>query len=272
SLGGWGGCETCSPVFATEAGRKEFARSVKRINRYFKTDGIDLDWEYPAIPGPPGHPYAPEDKQNFTLLIKALRKALGKNQEISFAAGGFTKFLNESVEWDKVVPLVNNINLMTYDLVHGYSTTTGHHTPLYSTPEQIESTDHAVRMLDSMGVPKNKLVIGAAFYARIFDVEQIANNGLYQPGKFKTSLSYMWFNKDSLQQEGFTYHWDDVAKAPYLFSDAKKQLITLDDEQSVMLKTKYTVQQRLYGIMFWQLASDKTENGLLEAINKVLRE
>lgn len=272
SLGGWGGCKTCSPVFATEAGRKEFARSVKRLNRYFKTDGLDLDWEYPAIPGPPGHPYAPGDKQNFTLLVKALRKALGKKHEISFAAGGFTKFLNESIEWNEVMPLVNNVNLMTYDLVHGYSTTTGHHTPLYSTPEQIESTDHAVRMLDSMGVPKNKLVIGAAFYARIFDVEQVTNNGLYQPGKFKTSLSYMRFNKDSLQQEGFTYYWDDVAQAPYLFSAAKKQLITLDDEQSVMLKTKYAVEQKLYGIMFWELGNDKAVNGLLDAIDKALRE
>ena len=112
------------------------------------------------------------------------------------------------------MPLVNNINLMTYDLVHGYSTTTGHHTPLFSTPEQIESTDHAIRMLDSIGVPRNKMVIGAAFYARIFDVEREDNNGLYQPGKFKTSLSYLRFNKDSLQQEGFTYYWDDVAKAP----------------------------------------------------------
>jgi chitinase len=48
SLGGWGGCEFCSPVFSTDKGRKDFARSVKEVNDYFKTDGIDLDWEYPA--------------------------------------------------------------------------------------------------------------------------------------------------------------------------------------------------------------------------------
>src|SRR5690606_25155350 len=38
SLGGWGGCEFCSPVFSTEAGRKEFAASVKELNDYFMTD------------------------------------------------------------------------------------------------------------------------------------------------------------------------------------------------------------------------------------------
>ena len=49
SLGGWGGCETCSDAFFTSEGRQEFARSVKELNDYFKTDGIDLDWEYPTV-------------------------------------------------------------------------------------------------------------------------------------------------------------------------------------------------------------------------------
>ena len=29
SLGGWGGCKTCSEVFATKEGRKEFVQSIK---------------------------------------------------------------------------------------------------------------------------------------------------------------------------------------------------------------------------------------------------
>ena len=87
SLGGWGGCETCSDVFSTKKGRKEFANSVKEINDYFGTDGLDLDWEYPAISGFPGHKFKPEDKKNFTALVKQLRKKLGKKNELSFAAG-----------------------------------------------------------------------------------------------------------------------------------------------------------------------------------------
>ena len=38
---------TCSDVFATEVGRKEFAQSIKEHYEYFKVDGLDLDWEYP---------------------------------------------------------------------------------------------------------------------------------------------------------------------------------------------------------------------------------
>jgi chitinase len=270
SLGGWGGCETCSPVFSTKSGRKEFAKSVKNLNNYFKTDGIDLDWEYPAIKGFEGHQYTPGDKQNFTALVKILRRKLGRKNEISFAAGGFTTFFTQSIEWDKVAPLVDKINLMTYDLVNGNSTITGHHTPLFSTPQQIESTDHAVNYLDSIGVPKSKMIIGAAFYGRLFDVEQDTLNGLYQKGKFSAAISFKNLNMDSLHAAGFNQYWDDTAKAPYMYSSLKKQLFTFDNEKSMMLKTKYVLDNHLGGIMFWQLGEDKTSNGLLDAIDSAL--
>ncbi|HEX7457445.1 MAG TPA: glycosyl hydrolase family 18 protein, partial [Ginsengibacter sp.] len=94
SLGGWGGCKTCSSVFSTKKGRRIFSKSAKQLSNYFGTDGIDLDWEYPAIAGFPGHAYGPEDKPNFTALIKQLRKKLGKKKEISFAAGGFSSYID----------------------------------------------------------------------------------------------------------------------------------------------------------------------------------
>ena len=169
SLGGWGGCEFCSPVFATEAGRDEFAKSVKEVNDYFQTDGIDLDWEYPAIEGYPGHKYQSSDKGNFTALVKSLRTILGDQHEISFAAGGFNDFLRKSIDWKEVMSVVNYVNLMSYDLVNGFSTSTGHHTPLYSTSQQMESTDNAIRYLTTVGVPANKIVIGSAFYARTWE-------------------------------------------------------------------------------------------------------
>ncbi len=272
SLGGWGGCETCSPVFSTKGGRRKFAKSVKNLNRYFKTDGIDMDWEYPAIEGFEGHVFTKSDKQNFTALVKMLRRKLGRKNEISFAAGGFSQFLAESIEWDKVAPFVDKINLMTYDLVNGNSTITGHHTPLFSTGQQIESTDHAVHYLDSIDVPKNKMIIGTAFYGRIFDVEQDTLNGLYQKGKFNKGISFKNLNTDSLKSEGFMSYWDETAKAPYMYSAAKKQLITFDDEKSMMLKTKYVLDNHLGGIMFWQLGEDKTEKGLLDAIDTALHQ
>src|ERR1700761_2724890 len=49
SLGGWGGCRTCSTVFMSKKSRKRFVTTTKKILEDFHCDGIDLDWEYPVI-------------------------------------------------------------------------------------------------------------------------------------------------------------------------------------------------------------------------------
>ncbi|HOX83562.1 MAG TPA: glycoside hydrolase family 18 protein [Chryseolinea sp.] len=268
SLGGWGGCETCSPVFSSATGRDEFSKSVLELNQYFKTDGIDLDWEYPTIEGHPGHPYSVNDKPNFTELINSLRNTLGKNYEISFAAGGFQHFLEESVDWKAIIDKVDRVNLMTYDLVSGFSIQTGHHTPLYSRPGQNESTDNAVNYLIKSGIPADKLVIGAAFYGRMWEKVPNINNGLYQSGKFKSFIDYSKLG-ELTKEKGFTIYWDETAKAPYLYNEKERLFVTYDNIQSMKLKTSYAIDHQLDGIMFWELSIDAAKDGLLDAIYSV---
>ena len=266
SLGGWGGCKTCSEVFSTKKGRRKFTRSVKHLTKYFHTDGLDLDWEYPALENVPGYPYMPADKDNFTYLVKKLRKKMGNHFEISFAAGGYTDYIRHSIDWKNVMPYVDIVNLMTYDLVGGDDTVTGHHTSLYSTPGQLESTDHAIKLLDSIGVPRNKMAIGVAFYARIFQLRDSLNYGLYRPSKFFRGVSYRDYNKIFSTDSGYVYLWDSVAQAPYMYNASRKLFATFDDTSSIRIKTKYALDNKLYGVMFWQLADDSYTNGLLDII------
>jgi chitinase len=266
SLGGWGGCQDCSAVFSTDAGRNEFAASTKELMDYFHTDGIDLDWEYPAIAGYPGHAYAAEDKKNFTLLISSLRKALGKKKEISFAAGGFDKFIDSSIEWKEVMRMADKVNVMSYDLVHGYSKLSGHHTPLYSTPQQKLSVDNAVKKLIAAGVPAQKIVIGAAFYARMFIASDTARHGLYDSCSFYRGISYAHLYDSISTGNGFIQYWDPVANAHWAFNAERKIFVTYDDSVSITRKTNYAISKKLGGIMFWQLMDDKYSNGLLDVM------
>ena len=268
SLGGWGGCGPCSDVFSTEQGRGDFAASVKEISDYFGTDGLDLDWEYPVVKGFPGHKYSEDDKRSFSLLIQTLRSTCGPDFQISFAAGGFTDYIRRAVDWPFVNRYVDFVNIMSYDLVHGYSTVSGHHTPLYSTPQQKESTDNAVKLLLEEGMPPEKLVIGAAFYGRIFQLETAADTFLYQPCRFSHTFRFKNSSDTLSADNGFEIRFDEVAQAPYAVNKFRHQLATFDNEQSVALKTKYVIDHRLGGIMFWQLYDDKFKNGLLEIINR----
>ena len=266
SLGGWGGCATCSDVFASTTGRQEFALSVRELQDQFGTDGIDLDWEYPAIAGFPEHTYKPEDKEHFTLLVKELRNVLGEKSEISFAAGASVRFFENSCDWDSVMPLVDRVNLMTYDFYTGGSATTGHHTQLFSNNNQKNSVDYAVHYLDSIGVPQNKMVIGCAFYGRAWeDVENI-NDGLYQPGKYLKSVPFKSIEGFLKENPNLENKWDSVSNAPFAYDPNKKIFMSYDNPESVKLKTQYVKKEGLDGIMFWQLGNDKTKGGLLDAI------
>lgn len=272
SLGGWGGCETCPLVFSTAKGCKDFSQSVKKILEKYQADGIDLDWEYPALPSLPGHPYSPEDKQNFTLLIQTLREILGNKYEISFAAGGFEDFMERSVEWEKVMPLVNYVNLMNYDIVNGNSTTTGHHTPLYSNDIQKSSTHYTVEYLRNIGVDKEKIIIGAAFYGRLFSEVDGKDNGIYKQGKFNAYVNYKDIEKTLNSENGFEFFYDENCMASWAYNKTLKIFATFDDKNSIQQKTKYVKDNGLGGIMFWSLNGDKYNDGLLDTIYDTLKD
>ena len=271
SLGGWGGCETCSEVFSRAEGRKKFAVSVRELLKRTWSDGIDLDWEYPAVEGPEGHRFAAEDKRNFTLLVQELRRELGGKYEISFAVGGTDECLLKGFEWDSIIPVVDRVHIMSYDLVHGNSITTGHHTPLQSVKGQGASADRAVHLLDSLHAPRNKVVIGAAFYARIFKNVGSKNNGLFQPGDYSRSLSCSAIDTTITEANGWVLMRDEQAQAPYAYRPSTSEFITYDDTQSVAAKSTYVRERGLGGIMFWQLIDDTKRGGLLDAMHRALR-
>ena len=268
SLGGWGGCASCSEVFSTQENRAAFARSVKKLCDDFGVDGIDLDWEYPVVPGFPGHAYSDDDQPHFTALVHELRLTLGKQAEISFAAGGFTDYIERAIDWPAVCADISFINVMSYDLVHGYSTISGHHTPLYSTPQQRESADHAIRLLIEKGAPSHQIVIGAACYGRFFEMTSTSEVGLYQPCKFVGGFSHKNIQDVLSEANGYIHFWDDIACAPYAIHPEKRWLASFDNERSIALKTKYALQNQLGGIMFWQLYDDAFHGGLLDVIDK----
>jgi len=269
SLGGWGGCAPCSGAFAAAAGREEFARSARDLLEQFHADGIDIDWEYPAIEGFPGHAFAPGDRHNFTLLLRALREAFGDRYELSFAAGGFARCLLTSYEWPEISPLVDAVNVMTYDLVNANSPATGHLAPLYGSPGQQESVATAVRLLDSLGVPRQKIVIGAAFYARLWEGVPDTNNGLFQKGRFFRFLPYRYLGDFLREHDDFSTYLDTTAAATYSYSPREGLFATYDDAGSVARKTAYALRMHLGGVMFWELSGDLPVHGLLEAIDSV---
>ena len=277
SIGGWTWSGNFSDAVLTEDGRKVFAKSAVEIMHKYDLDGVDVDWEYPTIPGLEGNVYRPEDKQNFTLMFQAIREELDAlekqtNREylLTAAVGGFQKYI-DNTEMDKVQQYLDYVNVMTYDYYN--SDKIAHHTNLYASDryDSPKSADAAIKAFIAAGVPAEKLVMGIAFYGRTFIVEDGSEDGLTAAIVEQINGDGYTFIKDSIiADSSYLKFRDEKALAPYLFNAEKNIFITYEDEKSVAEKCRYVIANRMAGVMFWEYNSDLQEY-LLDEINETIR-
>jgi chitinase len=264
----------------TRVSRATFIQSVVEYVGLHQLDGLDIDWEYPALEGATKN-FRPEDKQNYTLLLQELRarfnlmeKVVHRRLYVTIATGASQEFLTHT-EMNKVVKYVDTVNLMAYDYYEPDSDAiTGHHAPLYTNPADPKkvSDDTSVREYEKAGVRAAKIVLGVPFYPHKWGQVAGANHGLFQPGKeIKHADGQHGDGPEAMLKNGFTRYWDPVAKAPYLYNAEEQVFVTYDDPESLALKCKYVLGHKLRGIMFWDYESDSS-GVLLDAVNDGLGE
>ena len=263
SIGGWtaGGFSLMS---RTQTGRDAFAASVKRVLDDYALDGVDIDWEYPCS-GEAGIDFDPSDKQNFTFLLESMRQAAGPNRIVSIAAGGGDYFIRDT-EMDKVAAICDYVQIMTYDL-NCFTHTTRHHTSLYAMENSYPqgNADYCARIFEAGGVPREKMILGVAFYSRKWTGVKNENHGLLQDAESIGGYgpSYGELLDGYIGKNGFVRYWDDTAKAPWLFDGST--FIPYEDAQSIKEKCEYVKQKGLLGLMYWEHSCDPTGT-LLKAL------
>jgi len=276
SIGGWTWSGRFSDAVLTDTSRQRFVASAVEIIRRFNLDGIDIDWEYPALQGLEGNVYRPEDKENYVLLFKELRRQTDslaqtthKKYLLTTAVGGFKSFVDHN-DMGGAQQYLDFVNLMTYDYSGGRIAS--HHTALFASKAYPahNNADESVQLFEAAGVPAEKLVIGIAFYGHssiLAPGEKILGDSIVK-GAHVGGYSAI---KDSiLKVPGFKVFRDRHAKADYAFNAATRQFITYDDEWSVKKKCRYVKKQKMAGAMFWEYADDP-KSYLLDVINKVLK-
>lgn len=284
SIGGWGGSNYFSDAALTEASREIFAISSIEFMKQFNLDGVDIDWEYPDQPGN-NNIFRPEDKKNFTLLLKILREKLdeqaakegrGEDQKflLTIATGVDTAFINHT-ELGEAQKYLDYVNIMTYDIYHGNDKNTGHHSNLYQSSkgnQSRNSTFDAVKAHIKEGIPAEKIVVGIPFYGRGWSDVNNKNNGLYEPSKGKHfSVGYEKLMADYINKNDFVRYWDEEAKVPYLWNAKTKTFISYNDEESLKYKTDFVKQQGLAGVMFWEYSHDMKDGKLLNTLYNGLK-
>jgi chitinase len=285
AVGGWTGSGRFSDVALTEDSRRAFVESamdvvIRRSPGLF--DGIDVDWEYPVGGGLPTNAARPEDYQNCTLLLQALRKALdaegersGRQYLLSIAtiAGPSAPRHFDLVN---VARIVDWFNVMTYDF-HSGSKIAHFNAPLYTAtgdPTPGYTVDSTVQRYLAAGVPRSKIVVGLPFYGRVYGGVGATNDGLFQPApgpvpdEWRTGTDYRAIVRRNVESLGFRRIMHPEARVPFLFNPTTGTWITYDDSASVAEKAAYARAQGLGGVMAWEIGGD--DGTLIRAITNIL--
>ncbi|PLL44734.1 chitinase, partial [Klebsiella pneumoniae] len=247
SVGGWG-ARGFSGAAATAGSRAVFIRSAQKIIQQYGLDGIDLDWEFPVNGAWGLVASQPADRDNFTALLKSLREAVGEQKLVTIAVGANAESPKSWVDVKAVAPVLNYINLMTYDMAYGTQYFNSNlydssHWPTVAAADKY-SADFVVNNYLAAGLKPSQMNLGIGFYGRVpkravepgidWTKADAQNNPVTQPYfgpqqiALFASLGYD-LSKDTYvkyndivgkllndPQKRFTEHWDDEAKVPWL--------------------------------------------------------
>ena len=264
SLGGWDDSAGFSDAAASSNGRKAFAQSCVDLVLEHGLDGVDLDWEYPVSGGAPGVVHRPQDRENFTLLLRDLRAALdrqgrrdGKSYVLTIAGAVGGGYLS-CIEPQAAAEIVDHIFLMAYDLQGPWDAATGFNAPLYAPsdgPSRYRSSvDGGVSAWLGAGVPAEKLVLGMPLYGYIYQSVDRRNNGLYQSFGSARSISWNQIQRDCLSQGAYRQFFHQEAGVPYLYGN--RSFLSYDDPSSIAAKAELARRRGLGGVGFWELSQD----------------
>lgn len=248
-------------IALSSASRARFISSALRFMNQYGFDGIDIDWEYPVAEERGG---APEDKNNYLLLVQEMRAVFGNGKLITIAAPASYWYLRHFLIGEMAQHL-DFINLMTYDFHGVWNQNNVLGTKLRSQTD-IRMIREALDLCARDSVPAGKIVIGIAYYGRSYTlassscttIESCDFSGPGNPGRCTSAAGVLsWREIQNIATANrLTPILDTQSMSKILTWD--NQWVSFDDEETHKFRRDFAKSNNLGGFMIWSIDQGTT--------------
>jgi chitinase len=218
----------------------------------YKYDGLVIDLE----------PIEEANAIDLLAFAEALRSARPA-MTLGIAVAGDVNINYDSIRpsepafWTGMARACDYIMLMTFGMAFNISDWhSWHGSALYGAyPQGPVSVESGVTGYVEKGVPKNKIMVGASFWAQSFGPHI---TGPRQPLDGKSVSKLLTYNDVIRKYHRPSYErWDDIARVPYLsISPAADGVtyITYENSRSLSEKASYVRAEGLAGVFVWEVS------------------
>jgi len=231
-----------------ETTRQAFVANVHHFLVKYGYDGVDIDWEVPNA----------EDRANCTTLMQELRNGLPSPWLITMAVTADPRGYGVGLDIPALAPILDFMNVMTYDFYGPWSGATGFVSPLLLDPADPQQAGSVKTSMDlyanQYGVPLSKMNIGTPFYGYEWDGIDLLWASCATCAS--NSQDYGTYIKQRINQQGWNMRSDSAAEAPYLINTTIPGFITFDGVASTARKVRYVKQRGFGGVFTWELSAD----------------
>jgi spore germination protein YaaH len=202
----------------------------------YNLDGINIDFESLSV----------ETGPHYIQFLRELSVKCRSNQIVlssdTYVPASYSKFYDRQEQG----AVLDYVIIMAYDEHHSKSEEAGSVASIGFLQKAIEDT--------LLQVPKDKLIMGIPFYARLWkEYTELGNPALASEAVSMTSA------EKTLEGNNATKSWDQATGQYYAEyeKDGAKYKIWLEEEESIEAKMKLISEADLAGVASWRLGFEK---------------
>lgn len=247
---------------AIDSSRTRFIETISNLITEYGFDGVSLNMT----------PIEPEDFSNYKEFVRQLSSTFDtlktKQNNRPLLTAGATNGVRMSSLFRDIQHHFDQINILTHDMARPWrGWVTWHQSPMFNNGLVLENTTQLLPSVNEKinewlgsGIERSKIGFTITFYGSIWEDVHLLDKWATWPTEDRYIYRRLPYSEISKNYDLTEFEWDKKAQAAYLHLESPRTFISFDNEKSISIKMNYAKNNRLGGVMIWDLSGGFSKN------------